>query len=85
MLRVCCVIALAAVPICFGGDLIIRSSFSGKIDHKRFAFTITHADVAKTPAWSPGAKRPNGGEQDQFNVPVFMDGRVVKPRVFLID
>jgi hypothetical protein len=30
-------------------------------------------------------KTANGGEQDQFNVPVFMDGRVVKPRIFVID
>jgi hypothetical protein len=57
-MRVLCVIALVAAPMCFGEGFISKLSTYGKVGHKRFTFTVTAADIAKTPACVRGARHP---------------------------
>jgi hypothetical protein len=52
------VVLLAAVPVCFGRGFISKLSTDGNVGHKRFTFTVTGADIAKTPTWVRGARKP---------------------------
>jgi len=58
MNRLCCILVIAAAPSLFAGQLLRVLSGTGQIAHTGFAFTITAADVAKTPVWSRGAGPP---------------------------
>jgi hypothetical protein len=67
-MRLFCVVALAAVPICFGCGFISKLSTEGKVGHKRFTFTVTAADIAKTPTWARGAKEPPLSRRQAENI-----------------
>jgi hypothetical protein len=58
MRRFLIVSCLAAAPLVCDGELLRALSGSGKIDHTRFAFTITAADIAKAPTWRRGVMPP---------------------------
>ena len=67
-MRLFCVVTLAAVPICFGGGFISKLSTDGKDGHKRFTFTVTGADIAKTPTWVRGVEKPPLARRQVTNI-----------------
>jgi hypothetical protein len=51
-------VLLAAGSLAVHGDVLSGYSAIGKMDEKQYKFTVSQADILRTPIWTPGADFP---------------------------